>query len=96
MSCSLVFVSFSCVFCLTNVLQLMLLLGQFPSSKSCSLERLESTLLQVLTHEEEEEAIKLTLLLLLIVQDIPFTLLATTTRLFSILVDFTKASFSMR
>ena len=74
----------------------MLLLGQYTSTGPCSFESLESTLVQALTNDDEEEAVKLTLLLLLIVQDIPFDLLATTSRLFSILVEFTKASFSMR
>ena len=79
----------------------MLLLGQFTSSGSYSFEHLEATLVQVLSKEvkadeEDEVAIKLTLLLLLIVQDIPFHLLNTTPRLFSMLVEFTKASFTKR
>ena len=79
----------------------MLLLGQFTSSSSYSFEHLEATLVQALSKEvkadeEDEVAIKLTLLLLLIVQDIPFHLLNTTPRLFSMLVEFTKASFTKR
>ena len=80
----------------------MLLLGQFTSSSSYSFEHLEATLVQALSkevkadEEDEEVAIKLTLLLLLIVQDIPFHLLNTTPRLFSMLVEFTKASFTKR